>query len=561
MQVSRGRELSPSVAADLARVLRRGKKDPVWFIEGFFIDPEKKKKGARLWRRQIEIIERFIVRKREKLGIITGPKTGKTWVAAAICLWAAVFIPNTQVRLCAPTEQTLIDALYKEIVELWYVAAKLLPIPLSPAPPAVDPKKGIHFSNGSTIISVSATKETAAQGKSGANQIFVVDEAVGYPPELWAVIFRNLMGGGQILALSNHTHAVGIIYEAATLGVGGWEIIEFQVTENPNFAPCACGHGMLEHFDDQEHCQDAGCDCQKFRPTEVPIPGLANPRKFHDVIEQYGKDSPYTDIALGRWPRTGGNTVVPFGLLQLAEQRQKCICGHGRDEHNGFHGGGECRECICPEFEIRVPPETGLSVWGIDPAEFGTDDTGIVRRRGNEVDLIQSIHGMDAEGVVNGFEELVLGNTHREPQTVYCDKTGNDAVYQELYKRARKYADTPAPWSVIGVNFGEKAWDTDRFCLVRDQLWWGARLWLKDGGALPHNGRLFSELAAPSYSLDARQRIQVEKKKEIKKKLPGGKSPDLAEAFILSLLQPHIPLQDGEVEFFSQSRYGGWGGM
>jgi hypothetical protein len=42
-------------------------------------------------------------------------------------------------------------------------------------------------------------------------------------------------------------------------------------------------------------------------------------------------------------------------------------------------------------------------------------------------------------------------------------------------------------------------------------------------------------MVAPKYRTDARGRIQVESKDDLRKRLPGGRSPDACDAWLLSL--------------------------
>ncbi|MFH1090477.1 MAG: hypothetical protein V1742_02800 [Pseudomonadota bacterium] len=62
------------------------------------------------------------------------------------------------------------------------------------------------------------------------------------------------------------------------------------------------------------------------------------------------------------------------------------------------------------------------------------------------------------------------------------------------------------------------------------------RDWLKDGGAVPDDRELKADLAGPEYGFDARNRIQLEKKEDIKKK--GLASPDSADALALTFALP-----------------------
>jgi hypothetical protein len=87
--------------------------------------------------------------------------------------------------------------------------------------------------------------------------------------------------------------------------------------------------------------------------------------------------------------------------------------------------------------------------------------------------------------------------------------------------------------TVVEVNASEASLDK-LYDLRRDELWFGIRTWLKDGGTFQRNEQLERELIAPTYDFTARNgRMKVEPKKEIKKRL--GRSPDYADAFALAI--------------------------
>lgn len=67
-------------------------------------------------------------------------------------------------------------------------------------------------------------------------------------------------------------------------------------------------------------------------------------------------------------------------------------------------------------------------------------------------------------------------------------------------------------------------------------MWFGFSAWLAEGGAVPPDRKLPSELTAPSWSYDERQRRHVEKKELLRRRL--NRSTDRADACILSVYEP-----------------------
>ncbi len=83
-----------------------------------------------------------------------------------------------------------------------------------------------------------------------------------------------------------------------------------------------------------------------------------------------------------------------------------------------------------------------------------------------------------------------------------------------------------------------------QYDLKRDELWFGVRSWMDQGGALPPHEDLDTELLAPVYSFTLRgSKIKVEPKDEIKKRI--GRSPDFADALCLAL--HHEPQADWDM--------------
>ena len=92
------------------------------------------------------------------------------------------------------------------------------------------------------------------------------------------------------------------------------------------------------------------------------------------------------------------------------------------------------------------------------------------------------------------------------------------------------------------VNVAESSAMGDRFVRLRDELWWSAREWLEQRDCvLPDQEQLINELALPRYSYTSAGKIKVESKDDSKKRY-GGKSPDLADAFVLTFASSQMTL-------------------
>ena len=62
--------------------------------------------------------------------------------------------------------------------------------------------------------------------------------------------------------------------------------------------------------------------------------------------------------------------------------------------------------------------------------------------------------------------------------------------------------------------------------------------WIEQGGSIPDDMALKQELATPVYWFDSAGRRVLEPKDQIKKRLQGAGSPDLADALALTFAYP-----------------------
>lgn len=94
------------------------------------------------------------------------------------------------------------------------------------------------------------------------------------------------------------------------------------------------------------------------------------------------------------------------------------------------------------------------------------------------------------------------------------------------------------------IQFGAKAdlipaeGKIDKYANKRAEIWGAMRDWLKTGGAIPNNEQLKQELVALEYGFNQRDEIQLERKSDMKKRLPAIGSPDIADALALTFAYP-----------------------
>jgi len=165
-------------------------------------------------------------------------------------------------------------------------------------------------------------------------------------------------------------------------------------------------------------------------------------------------------------------------------------------------------------------------VLGIDPARFGDDRSVVFRRQGKQgfkPIVYRGIDNMDlAARVANLIEE-------HNPDAVFCDAGAGSGVIDRLRQLS---------YDVIEIPFGGKATKPEQYINRRTEMWWLMKQWIEEGGAIPNDTALKQELATPIYWYDNVGRRVLESKDQIKKRLQGAGSPDLADALALTFALP-----------------------
>ena len=94
-----------------------------------------------------------------------------------------------------------------------------------------------------------------------------------------------------------------------------------------------------------------------------------------------------------------------------------------------------------------------------------------------------------------------------------------------------------ANWNCLfgGVNVAESPAVRAKFHRLRDEMYWKGREWFEARDCECANTEIGAELADVLYSFTSSGLIKVEGKDDIKERL--GRSPDIGEAFLLSLVE------------------------
>lgn len=161
-----------------------------------------------------------------------------------------------------------------------------------------------------------------------------------------------------------------------------------------------------------------------------------------------------------------------------------------------------------------------------DVARFGDDSTVIGLRKGLKLKSLEELKGKSLVEICDRIE-IVAGKN--KSMKMKIDETGVGGGVVDILK-SRGYRE------VIGINFGSKPQDADKFADLPSEMW--CTFPIEEVGLI-ENDRLFHELTDRRYSYDHKARRQVESKDSYKSR-NNGKSCDYADCVLMLYYEPKI---------------------
>ncbi len=213
---------------------------------------------------------------------------------------------------------------------------------------------------------------------------------------------------------------------------------------------------------------------------------------------KYGVHSnAYRIHVLGEFPTGDDDTVISLELIEAAVNRDVATT-------------------------MKQP-----KVWGVDVARFGDDGSALCERQGNTVTLPvkvwRNLDTMELAGRIKA--EWDLRDVPDRPMEILVDSIGIGAgVVDRLREEGLP---------VRGINVSESPSTTGHYANLKAELWDKARAWFeKRDCKIPKDDQLVSELAMIRKDYSPSGKLQIESKKDLKKR--GAASPDRADAFVLT---------------------------
>lgn len=162
----------------------------------------------------------------------------------------------------------------------------------------------------------------------------------------------------------------------------------------------------------------------------------------------------------------------------------------------------------------------------VDVARYGSDSSIISMRKGLKMTGLKEFKNMSLVELC-GHIEIMAGNNRN--MTIKVDETGVGGGVVDIL-RGRGYNN------VIGINFGGKPQDADKFADLPSEMWCTFPI---SEVSLMNDSGLFHELTDRRFSYDRKARRQVESKDSYKAR-NSGKSPDKADSVLMLFYEPKI---------------------
>jgi len=293
----------------------------------------------------------------------------------------------------------------------------------------------------------------------------------------------------EAFAGTHEKHVMFIFDEASAIDDIIWEVSEGGMTEVDGTAIHIALGNRTKNTGKFSNCFKS--DRWKSYEVDSRDSKKTNKDEIEEWIKEYGIDSDFVRVrVLGKEPRSGMVQLIGEDLVDPA-------LGKELDE----------------QVYIHAP-----KILGVDVARFGDDKSVIARRQGLNANFpLMRFVGVDTMRLAS----LVAKEIESwEPDATFVDVVGIGAG---VVDRLRQLG-----YNIIEVNAGNIAIDKKKFHDKRAEMWCGVKKFLEDGGSLPNDYELKKELIGPEFQYDNKERIQLERKKDMKSR--GLPSPDAGDA-------------------------------
>jgi len=226
-----------------------------------------------------------------------------------------------------------------------------------------------------------------------------------------------------------------------------------------------------------------------------------NKDQINKWLFDYGEDSDFFRVHVrGEFPNTSSMQFIPSDLVEAARGRH------------------------LSETKYNFAPK----IIGVDPAWSGDDETVIVLRQGLMSKVLATFRKLQDDGALAGY--IAKFEDDYEADAVFIDLGWGTGAYSMGKQMGRN-------WKLVA--FGGKAAD-ESLLNKRVEMWDGIKRWLEQGGSLPDDSEMCSELISVEYKVGetgvSYGKTSLESKETMKKR--GLPSPNKADALALTFAFP-----------------------
>lgn len=309
-------------------------------------------------------------------------------------------------------------------------------------------------------------------------------------PETWAVnATPNTEHNSEAFAGLHAKYVLIIFDEASAIADKIWEVTEGAMT-----TPRAMWFVFGNPTKNTGRFKDCfGKDKKRWttRNVDSRTCKMTNKKELDEWIEAYGLDSDFVRIRiLGMFPRLGAMQFISSAVVDNAML------------------GEILYEAYCHQPVVI----------GVDVARYGDDKSTIAIRQGRKLHEMRKFRELNTMQLA--AQVVAAMKDHGGAVAVFVDGVGVGAgVVDRLQMLGHP---------VIEVNGGATAFDEIKYYNATSEQWDRMREWLPGADLPAGDNELRLALTGREYYFDDRERIRLERKKDMKKR--GLASPDEADA-------------------------------
>ena len=308
--------------------------------------------------------------------------------------------------------------------------------------------------------------------------------------------------------LHNKGRRIIVVFdEASAIPDVIWEVTEGALTDEGTEIIWAAFGNPTKNTGRFRECFPGGLFSHRWKSAAIDSRSvtLTNKDQIQRWLEDYGEDSDFFRVRVkGVFPRIDATSFIPLQVAREAVNR-------------------------------TVEPQYVPVVLGVDVGRFGDDPSVLYARRGRDASSIppEVYLGLD---LVSLAARVIDMATRIGAAIVFVDAGGVGGGLVDMLRRSSLH--------VIAVDFGAKPDGTNevnrqvKYLNKRAEIWGGMRDWLSVGSIIGGIGGfdLVAELTTPTYSMNDREMIVLESKKQMRAR--GLTSPNVADALACTFAFP-----------------------